>query len=90
MEIKRGLRTVYVKMICDKCHRGEMQRESNDVLFTDPLKYRHYCPVCGNRETYTTSYPSIRYEYTDESNISHVIHPSNKRGVVEDFSYRED
>lgn len=90
MEIKQELRTVYVRRICDHCGKGEMVRENpREALFSSPPQYKHYCKVCGYRENYHVSYPAIGFEYTDDSNVIHVLSPSEKRGVIEDFQYEE-
>ena len=89
MEVKQDLKVVYVKMICDKCGVGEMVRASKDAIFTAPLKYEHICKVCGNRKTYSASYPSIRYEFPRFDGKVQVIHPSQyeHKGVCFDYAY---
>lgn len=89
MEIKKDLKVVLVRMTCDKCKQGEMVRANKDAIFTAPLRYEHICKVCGNRKTYSASYPSIRYEYPREDGMIQVVKPSQYeyKGVIYDYAY---
>lgn len=51
-----------VKMICDKCGKGEMTA-GNIMLTSYPPKFPHKCSNCGYEANYFHRYP-----YTDTSN----------------------
>ena len=48
-----------VMQFCDEC--GEELVFTGEVLLTNPEKYVHRCPKCGNTEWFPKSYPYIEY-----------------------------
>lgn len=48
-----------VMQFCDEC--GEELVFTGEVLTSNPAKYVHRCPKCGNIEWLSTSYPCIEY-----------------------------
>ena len=61
MEAKKEVKVFKVVMMCPKC--GEAEMEYTGITFsTSPLKNQHLCPMCGYKESYTKTYPSIEYE----------------------------
>jgi NADH pyrophosphatase NudC (nudix superfamily) len=48
-----------VMQFCDEC--GEELVFTGDVLTSNPAKYVHQCPKCGNTHWFPKSYPCIEY-----------------------------
>lgn len=51
---------VIVKMKCEKCGEGLMEKFGNTVLATYPPQYPHKCNKCGKVENYPVEYPYMR------------------------------
>lgn len=64
MEIEGEVKTVLVKMKCDKCRKGYMENDGNVVFPSFPPQFSHKCSCCGNRENYTVRYPYVKYVTT--------------------------
>lgn len=61
MEVEYDAKPVLVKMKCDKCKEGFMEKDGNIVFPSYPPQFSHKCSCCGNRENYTVQYPYIKY-----------------------------
>lgn len=61
MEEESEVKTVLVKMKCDKCKKGFMEKDGNIVFPSYPPQFSHKCSCCGNRENYTVQYPYTKY-----------------------------
>lgn len=48
-----------VVQICDEC--GEELVFTGDALLSNPERYVHRCPKCGNTYYFFKSYPCIEY-----------------------------
>lgn len=64
MEVEREVETVLVKMKCDKCGKGFMEKSGETVLMTYPPQFPHKCNNCEHMENYTKQYPYIKYVTT--------------------------
>lgn len=61
-----------VKMICDKCGKGEMI-ESDDSILTYPPQFPHMCNNCGYTATYRCRYPHTKLEEEGQENGRNYI-----------------
>ena len=87
-EKKTEVRTIMVRLMCDKCEGGEM-KPTGLCLTSIPPQYPHKCDKCGaevtvHRHTYPrTEYeevtPNVMYTPTDvHTQNSQVIHQEKK------------
>lgn len=54
-------KVITVKMKCDKCGKGFMEREDGIAYPTSPILYPHKCSNCGYKENYFTKYPYQKF-----------------------------
>ena len=64
MEVEYDAKPVLVKMKCDKCKEGFMEKDGNIVLTSYPPQFPHKCSCCGYRENYIKQYPYVKYVTT--------------------------
>ena len=69
METRKEVKVFKVVMMCPKCNEAEM--EYTGITFsTNPPKYQHQCPVCGYKDSYIKTYPSVEYEEVPLVNLN--------------------
>lgn len=54
------LRPIRVDYRCDKCGEGHY-RPTGIMLMSNPPKFPHACAHCGDSQTFTEKYPTVRY-----------------------------
>lgn len=66
---EKEVRTTLAVPECPVCKNGDMIfnkkgfSSSNWATTTEPVKYPHVCNQCGHKETYTETYPIVKYHY---------------------------
>ena len=61
MEVESEVKTVLVKMKCEKCGEGFMGKDGSVVFPSFPPQFPHKCNNCGHIENYTKQYPYVKY-----------------------------
>lgn len=61
MEVENEVKTIIIRMQCDKCGKGFMEPYGGAVLMSNPPLYPHKCSCCGHTENYTVQYPYTKY-----------------------------
>ena len=64
MEEESEVKTVLVKMKCDKCKKGFMEKDGNVIFPSFPPQFPHKCNCCAHIENYTKQYPYVKYVTT--------------------------
>lgn len=62
-EVKNKVQTYIINYVCDECYDGNMERDGNIVLTSNPPLFPHKCNRCGYKMNFIDTYPKFVYEY---------------------------
>ena len=74
MEVEYDVKTVLVRMKCDKCKEGFMEKDGNIILTSYPPRFPHKCNYCGHRENYTVQYPYTKSILKGEEQMKPLVY----------------